>query len=135
MKQIDTILLVKDINKSKDFYLTHFQLSILYDWKSMVIFTNRLALHQADLVYPQEKLKNHIKLEGLGSGNVIVYLETKDIDSAYLEMKDKGIDIIHEIVTFPWNNDRIFRIKDLDGHIIEIGEDKERQDEYMENQV
>lgn len=126
MRQIDTILLVEDINKSKDFYLTNFQLSILHDWKSMIIFTNRLALHQADLVYPQEKLKNHIKLDKLGSGNVIVYLETKDIDSVYLKMKEKGVDIIHEIVTFPWNNDRIFRIKDLDGHIIEIGEDKER---------
>lgn len=126
MKHIDTILLVKNIDKSKEFYLKYFQLEIVEDWKSMIIFNNRLSIHQADQLFPQDKLINHIKLDSLGSGNIIIYLETKNIETSYIEMVNNKIEILHEIVTFPWNNDKIFRVKDPDGYIIEIGEDKIR---------
>lgn len=122
MKQVDTILLVDDIEVSKDFYAQTFGLEILHDWGSMVIFKNRLALHQVDLLKPEafgQRFKAERKSQ---TGNVIIYIELdhEDIDVFYKRMYTLGLNIIHEVVALPWQ--RIFRIYDPDGHIIEIGE-------------
>ena len=43
----------------------------------------------------------------------------EDLEDEYRRMLDSGIEMIHGIVRLPWQ--RIFRMKDPDGHIIEVG--------------
>ncbi|NJL72789.1 MAG: hypothetical protein HC888_15090 [Candidatus Competibacteraceae bacterium] len=122
MKQVDTIVLVKDIEKTREFYTRHFHLEILHDWKTMIVFKNRLAFHQVDKLFPQEELAAHLEFNSMGRGNVVIYLETENLEESLEYVKRNGIEVIHGIVTFPWNKDRIIRVKDPDGYIVEIGQ-------------
>lgn len=121
-QQIDTIVLVKDINASKTFYRETIGLELLHDWESMVIFRNRLALHQADLVEPKEIVASFLDLKSIGSSNLIIYIGTVDISVEFARLQEKGVEFIHGIVELPWQ--KIFRIRDIDGYVIEIGEEK-----------
>ena len=119
MKQIDTIILVKDITAIKNFYISHLQLEILHDWESMVIFKNRLAFHQHDLLRPQEIISKYVYQSS--NSNVIIYIATDDLDEIFNRLKMTDISFIHDIIELPWQ--KIFRIKDIEGNIIEIGEE------------
>lgn len=124
MKQVDTILLVKDIKESHKFYIENFGLEVLHDWDSMMIYKNRLALHQKDKIQPQEFASS--LGAGDNSGSVIIYIEldrTESLEDKLDYLKNKGVEIIHDIFSLPWQ--RIFRVYDPDRNIIEIGEPSE----------
>jgi catechol 2,3-dioxygenase-like lactoylglutathione lyase family enzyme len=121
VKQVDTILLVEDIQKSTAFYKDLLDLEILFDWKDMVVFKNRLAIHQADKLKPENITKNFIQPGKQGRNNVIVYLELEheEITSYFKRLQNENVDVIHGIVHLPWQS--LFRIYDPDGYIVEIG--------------
>ena len=123
MKQIDTIVLVRDIKSSKKFYLEVMGLEVLHDWESMVVFKNRLALHQGDLLQPRELAKSFVDIGSIGFSNLIIYIGTKTIESEYSRLKEMDVEFIHGIVELPWQ--RIFRMKDNSGYTVEIGEEKD----------
>ena len=122
MRQVDTILLVEDIAKSKRFYTEILSFEIIHDWGNMVIFKDRLSLHQANKLLPSIETKKFIKEGKQGSNNIIIYIELEDqnIETVYSELQSKNISFIHGIQKLPWQ--RIFRIMDPDNYIIEIGE-------------
>ena len=122
MRHIDTIVLVKDIARSKAFYGERLHLAVQHDWGSMVIFSNRLALHQADLLQPRELLAGVVTSGPLGCGNLVLYFETPTLEEDCREMERRGVAMVHGITALPWG--RIFRVRDPDGHLIEIGEAK-----------
>ncbi len=121
MRQVDTIVLVNDIKKTQEFYKDFFSLEVLHDWGNMVVFNNRLAFHQLDKIEPKEIMKDVLSQSLIKQNDFIIYieLENKNIYELFHELKEKNIDIIHDVVTLPWQ--KIFRIYDIDGHIIEIG--------------
>ncbi len=122
MKQIDTIVLVESIETSKRFYSDFLGLEILHDWESMVIFKNRLAIHQTDLLLPKLVAEKFLKQGKQGASNIIIYLEleNENIEDYYTRMQEKKVEILHDIQKLPWQ--KKFRIYDPDNHIIEIGE-------------
>lgn len=119
MKHVDTIVLVKDIKVSKDFYVNIMGLEILYDWSNMLIFKERFSIHQADKLMPEQELKNLIHMGKQGFQNTVIYFETENIEDEYKRLLEQGVKIIHGIIELPWQ--KIFRIYDPDNHIIEIG--------------
>lgn len=120
MKHVDTIILVEDIHRSKKFYTDVIGLEILHDWDAMIVFKDRFAIHQANRLLPTHETSQICPKGKQGKGNVIVYFEIDDLQTAFADMQAKGVDIIHGIVQLP--HQKIFRIADPDGHIIEIGE-------------
>lgn len=124
MKQIDMILLADNIKESDVFYRDILGLEIQYDWESMIIYKNRFAIHQRDLLKPADFAKSLETAQLKGSDNLIIYLEidkSKTLEQSLKELKAKNVTFIHDIVQLPWQ--RIFRIKDPDGNIVEIGEE------------
>ncbi len=121
MRQIDTLVLVADIGRTKAFYTGHFGLELLHDWESMIVFKNRLSFHQADRLFPQEQLRAAIPAR-LGAGNLVIYLESADIEETFRALSARGVTIVHGLVATPWGGGRIFRVQDPDGHLVEIGE-------------
>lgn len=120
MKQVDTIVLVKDIKKSDQFYKEAFGLEVLHDWQTMIIYKNRLALHQVDKLQPAEFAES---LTLQNSSPVIIYLELdegKKLEDLLDHLGEMNVPVIHGIYSLPWQ--RIIRVKDPDGIIIEIGE-------------
>lgn len=122
MKQVDTIVLVEDIKKSREFYEGNFKLEILHDWESMIIYKNRLALHQRDLLKP-ESFAQKIKSETKQFNNLIIYIELdqgESLENLLDKLESDNIEIVHGIYKLPWQ--RIIRVLDPDNNIVEIGE-------------
>ncbi len=119
MKHVDTIVLVKDIDVSKEFYISVMGLEILHDWGNMVTFKDRFAIHQADELIPEQETSKFIHTGKQGDVNLVIYFEADDIEDTYNKLTQKNVSIIHGIIRLPWQE--IFRIHDPDDHIIEIG--------------
>ncbi len=119
MKHVDTIILVEDIETSKEFYINTIGLEILYDWGNMVIFKDRFSIHQANKLMPEQEINKLIHTGKQGHNNVDIYFEAENIEDEYNKIFQKGVKIIHGIIELPWQ--KIFRIYDPDNHIIEIG--------------
>lgn len=122
MKQVDTIVLVSDIKRSHAFYNGILGLEIVHDWESMMVYKNRLAIHQADLLQPQEVMNRLLKKGKQGGNNLIIYLELENesIESCFERLSGENVELIHGIYALPWQ--KIFRLYDPDGHIVEVGE-------------
>lgn len=120
MRQVDTIVLVRDILRTKEFYQGVFGLEILHDWGAMIVFRNRLAFHQADKLHPQERMAAEIPSGSLGCGNLVIYIETPDLDATRALLKGRGVPFVHDILSPPWGG-HILRVKDPDGHLVELG--------------
>lgn len=118
LHHVDTILLVEDIAISKKFYAQVLGMEILHDWGAMVVFKDRLALHQASELQPRAETGKFS--QSGGHGNVIVYLQSDDLEGAYQELKEGGVEFLHGILSLPW--ERLFRVYDPDHYVVEIGE-------------
>jgi predicted enzyme related to lactoylglutathione lyase len=119
MKHVDTIILVEDIEVSKEFYINIIGLEILHDWESMVIFKDRFSIHQANKLMPEQEINKLLHTGKQGYNNIDIYFEVENIEDEYNKILQKEVKIIHGIIELPWQ--KIFRIYDPDNHIIEIG--------------
>ena len=116
------VLLVKDIEKSKQFYNVVLGQKIVMDFGRNVGFEGGLAIWERDyalnLIF-QEK-DQEIKV---GANNSEIYFETKDLDDLYERLAGK-VRVIHSIREHPWVQ-RAFRVYDPDNHVIEFAESME----------
>ena len=117
------VLLVKDIEVSKNFYNLILGQKIVMDFGRNVGFEGGLAIWQKDyaldLIF-QEKAQN----TKVGTNSVEIYFEINELDNFYERLLKEEIEIIHSIREHPWGQ-RGFRIYDPDNHIIEFSESME----------
>ena len=119
MKYICTVLSVSDINAARKFYEDLFGLELYQDYGINISFTCGLALQQ-DFDWlvniPKEKILKK-------SNNAEVVFEEQDFDRFLDKLKKyPHIEYLGEMVEHSWGQ-RVIRFYDLDGHIIEVGED------------
>lgn len=119
-RQMNTILMVKNIQDSKRFYADVLKLDIVHDWGAMLVFKENLSLHQADQLQPFEMTGRFVQAGAQGRSNVVIYIESDNLDECFESMKSAGVPIEHEIIQLPW--ERVFRAYDPDGYVLEIGE-------------
>ena len=119
MKHVCTLISVADINASRKFYEDLFGLEVFQDYGRNIAFTCGLALQQdfdwlVDL--PKEKVLKK-------SNNAEIVFEEQDFDSFLNKLKEyPDIEYLGEVIEHSWGQ-RVIRFYDLDGHIIEVGED------------
>lgn len=119
MKHVCTLISVTDINASRKFYEDLFGLEVFQDYGRNIAFTCGLALQQdfdwlVDL--PKEKVLKKFN-------NVEIVFEEQDFDSFLNKLKEyPNIEYLGEVIEHSWGQ-RVIRFYDLDGHIIEVGED------------
>lgn len=120
MKFHSTVIFVKQIEQSKDFYTRLLDFSVEHDFGENVILSNGLTIW--------EILDNHIiskQLETrMRSNRFELYFESEDIEAKYNLLEKAGIKLLHKIHEEPWGQ-RTFRFFDPDDHLIEIGESLE----------
>ena len=109
---------VKDVNLSKEFYQDLFELEVFQDYGINVSFGG-LSLQQ-DFAWllnlPSEKVLKE-------PHNMELYFETEDIDGFVVKLTQRA-DIrylSYGVIESTWGQ-RSIRFYDLDGHIIEVGE-------------
>ena len=119
MKHICMLISVADINASRKFYEDLFGLEVFQDYGRNIAFTCGLALQQdfdwlVDL--PKEKVLKK-------SNNAEIVFEEQDFNGFLNKLKEyPDIEYLGEVIEHSWGQ-RVIRFYDLDGHIIEVGED------------
>jgi len=120
MKYACTLIAVKNINISKQFYRNVLGLEILSDFGANVLLTGGIALQTVDtwLGFIHKRDSEII----FGNNAVELYFEEDDID-AFIKKLDESESIayVHHLIEHAWGQ-RAVRFYDPDRHIIEVGE-------------
>ncbi|MGN0409529.1 MAG: VOC family protein [Candidatus Fimousia sp.] len=121
MKLKNILIVVSDIECSKKFYKDLFGLEVVSDFGENVVLTEGLVLQEKKL------WETFIDRKAVMGGNdAELYFEEDHMDS-FIEKLEKSsyeITYIHRCMEHDWGQ-RVIRIYDLDGHVIEIGESLE----------
>lgn len=114
-------ILVTDINRSRDFYVNVLGQEVLADHGPHVAFTSKFSIWLAENAMPI-MTQGARQYEGpIAHDNFELYFECADIDGAFAKTQAAGVETIHGVIEQPWLQ-KGFRIKDPDGHIVEIAE-------------
>mgnify|MGYP001767276583 CR=1 FL=1 len=120
LKLSSFVLFVDDVTKSKDFYVNVMDREVSMDINNINVgFTGGLAIwerkYATNAIFARQAVKpgNREDFE--------IYFETGDIDGFYQNVILKKAKILHPIQTQPWQQ-RVFRLYDPDGYIIEAAE-------------
>ena len=118
MKYNCTVISVADIKAARKFYEDLFGLEVFQDYGRNIAFTCGLALQQ-DFDWLVHLPKESILRK---SNNVELCFEEQDFDSFLHKLKQyPNIECLGEVIEHSWGQ-RVIRFYDLDGHIIEVGE-------------
>lgn len=117
MKLKNILIVVKDIEKSKQFYHDLFGLDMLLDNEGNMVLTEGLALQD-------EKIwKEFIGRDILPESNSCeLYFEEANIE-AFVEKLERfypDIQYVNRLMTHSWGQ-KVIRFYDLDGNLIEVG--------------
>ncbi len=118
----NTIVFVKDIETSKQFYADIVGLNVLDDYGTIVFFENRFVIHNAEsITHTVFKQNDPAAKNRQGRKNILIYLESDSLEETYETIANAGTKIIHGIETQEWGQ-KVFRFYDPDDHMVEIGE-------------
>ena len=119
MKYCCVVLSVSDINKARSFYENIFGLEVCQNYGRNLLFSCGLALQQDFdwlIGVPKEKIYKK-------SNNAEIVSEEHDFDDFLQKLKDyPSIKFLGNVVEHDWGQ-RVIRFYDLDGHLIEVGEE------------
>lgn len=118
MRLKNILIVVNDIEVSKNFYRDLFGLQVVTDFGENVILSEGLVLQERKIW--EEFTGKKVVLYGNATE---LYFEEYDLDSFVekLENGDYEINYVNRLKTENWGQ-RVIRIYDPDGHIIEVGE-------------
>ena len=117
MRLKNTLIVVKDIEKSRKFYHDLFDINLVLDNDGNMILTEGLVLQD-------EKIwKTFLDRDIVPKSNSCeLYFEEQDIESFVekLERLYPAIEYVNHLMTHSWGQ-RVIRFYDLDGNLIEVG--------------
>lgn len=118
MRLKNILIVVEDIERSKRFYRDLFGLRTTADFDGNVVLTEGLAL-QDRRVWERLVQKEIV----YGDGDKELYFEENNLDAFLkkLEAYPEPIRYFHKPMEHTWGQ-RVVRICDPDGHVIEVGE-------------
>lgn len=120
MKFQNPLLVVTDMEASKNFYKDVLGLDVILDFGANVTLTGGLCLQTKEtwMEFIDAKEEDII----FGGKNAEIYFEEDDFDAFAERLKDlKNIDYVHPVIEHRWGQ-RVVRFYDPDRHIIEVGE-------------
>jgi catechol 2,3-dioxygenase-like lactoylglutathione lyase family enzyme len=120
MKFMGPIILVENLDLSRNFYERILKQKVIYDFGVNVSFEGGLAIHLRTHFEETHKMKGFYKIV-YASNNVELNFETEELDDIYNELKQLKVEFIHEIQEAPWGQ-RGITFYDPDKHIVSIGE-------------
>ena len=128
MKLKNILIVVKDIEKSRQFYHDLFGIDLVLDNDGNMILTEGLVLQD-------EKIwKNFLGKDIVSKSNSCeLYFEEQDIESFIekLERLYPSIEYVNRLMTHSWGQ-RVIRFYDLDGNLIEVGTPMESIDSHLQ---
>ena len=117
MKLKNILIVVKDIEKSRQFYHDLFGIDLMLDNDGNMILTEGLVL-QDERIWKKFLGKDIVSK----SNSCELYFEEQDID-VFIEKLERmypDIEYVNRLMTHSWGQ-RVIRFYDLDGNLIEVG--------------
>ena len=117
MKLKNILIVVKEIERSRQFYHDLFGLDVLLDHDGNMILTDGLVL-QEKKIWEKFLEKGSIPK----SNSCELYFEEQDIE-AFLEKLENlypDVQYVNRLMTHSWGQ-KVVRFYDLDGNLIEVG--------------
>lgn len=117
MKLRNILIVVKDIEKSRQFYHDLFGLDMILDNDGNMILTEGLVL-QDEKIWKGFLGKDIVP----GSNSCELYFEEQDIEK-FIEKLEKlypSIQYVNRLMAHSWGQ-KVIRFYDLDGNLIEVG--------------
>lgn len=117
MKLKNILIVVKDIEKSKEFYHKLFGLETILDNDGNMILTEGLVLQEESI------WKKFTGKDVIPENNACeLYFEEKNIEAFIekLEKYDPSVKYVNRLMTHSWGQ-KVIRLYDPDGNLIEVG--------------
>jgi catechol 2,3-dioxygenase-like lactoylglutathione lyase family enzyme len=114
---VNPLPFVSDIAASRRFYCDVIGLIVSEDHGDCILFDGGFGLHDGPTLERRLGRAGH---GPYGRDNLLLYFATTDLDAAFARIAPET-EIIHPITLQPWG-ERVFRVSDPDGHLIEIGD-------------
>lgn len=117
MKLKNIVIVVKDIQKSKQFYQDVFGLEVVLEREGNIILTEGLVLQEETI------WKQYLNVDVTTKNNSCeLYFEEREIETFVqkLEKLYPSIDYVTKLISYSWGQ-KIVRFYDLDGNLIEVG--------------
>ena len=121
MNYTSTLLAVSDLGKSLRFYREVLGLEVIQDFGANVTLTGGIALQTLNTW--REFIGG--KPVTLRSHTGELYFEEEDMDGFLERLKTQEVSYVHPPLKHRWGQ-RVVRLYDPDGHIVEVGEDMTR---------
>ena len=117
MRLTSALIAVADIEKSKHFYRDVLEMSVVADFGANVTLDGGLVLQTTDT------WKSFIRTDDVVLPNNAgeLYFETDDLDTFCDRLKAFDVSYVHPLFEHRWGQ-RVVRLYDPDGHIIEVAE-------------
>lgn len=117
MKLKNVLVVVKDIEKSREFYHDLFGLDTILDHEGNMILTEGLVL-QDEKIWRDFVGKEIVQK----SNSCELYFEERDIEAFVEKLEERYPDIeyVNRLMTHSWGQ-KVVRFYDLDGNLIEVG--------------
>lgn len=112
-----TVLFVKDIEVSKEFYIRFLNFTIEHEFGKNVILSDGLTLWEIN----SEHLISKQLETTIESNRFELYFEVENIDKISVSLRRAEIKFLHTLHEESWGQ-RTIRFFDPDHHLIEIGE-------------
>lgn len=122
LKMTSFVLFVNDVAKSKDFYVSLLDQEVAMDIGGINVgFKSGLALwdksYATNVIFERQAVRG----DGADHDGLELYFETDAIEPMLERVTRAACELVHGVKTQPWQQ-RVFRFRDPDGHIVEIGE-------------
>lgn len=111
------LLVVKDMNRSVEFYKKVLGLRVITDFGANKTLTGGLCLQTLE-TWKELIGANDVSFSG---NNSEIYFEENDFDAFASKLENFDIEYVHPVKEHSWGQ-RAVRFYDPDGHIIEVGE-------------
>lgn len=120
MKFRGPMLVVKDIDKSKQFYTQILGVRVISDLGENVTLTGGMGLQtESSWMAFTDCAQDFFSYRG----NVTeMYFEEEDFDAFMNKLSKSTVELLGEEMIMPWGQ-KVVRFYDPDGHIIEVGEE------------
>lgn len=118
MRLQNYLLVVEDIERSRRFYRDLFGLEMVRDFDGNMVLTEGLVLQDRKI------WETFLGKEVRGRGHdAELYFEEADLDRFLARVEQSGweVEFVHPVVTHTWGQ-KVARLYDPDGHVIEVGE-------------
>lgn len=117
MKFSGTLLVVSDLERSKQFYDRVLDLKIEQDFGANVVLTGSISLQSLESW--QQFIEDKPVI--FGGNDSELYFETDDMDCFLQRLQQYDVRLLHPLKEHNWGQ-RAIRFYDPDNHIIEVGE-------------